>query len=108
MFDLSWSEMFIVAIVGLLVIGPEELPGVIRNCKKVIAKVKSSAKEFTSAITDIDEIDDLKNEANKLNEDMKTIIDLEGNEQPTYDISDLIGKNEQRNNNGTKQDSNKK
>ncbi|PIR38667.1 MAG: twin-arginine translocase subunit TatB [Alphaproteobacteria bacterium CG11_big_fil_rev_8_21_14_0_20_39_49] len=90
MFDLSWSEMFVVAIVGLLVIGPEELPAVVRNCKKVIAKIKNTAKEFTSAITDIDEIDDIKKEAQKLNEDMKTIIDLEGNEQPTYDISDII------------------
>lgn len=90
MFDLSWSEMFIVAIVGLLVIGPEELPSVVRNCKKVISKIKSTAKEFTSAITDIDEIDDIKKEAQKLNDDMKTIIDLEGKEQPTYDISDLI------------------
>lgn len=88
--------MFIVAIVGLLVIGPEELPGVIRNCKKIIKKIKSTTKEFTSAITDIDEIDDLKNEANKLNEDMKTIIDLDGNEQPTYDISDMLVEKEKK------------
>ncbi len=90
MFEFSWPEMLVVALVALLVVGPQELPSVIRNCKKIITKIKSVAKEFTDSITEIDEIKDIKSEAKKLNDDLKVIIDLEGNKQQTYDISDLM------------------
>ena len=90
MFDLSFSEMTLVAVVGLLVIGPKDLPKVITTIKKSLAKLKKLASDFTSSITDIDEISDLKNEAKKLNNEIRTIIDLDGNEQPTYDLSDVM------------------
>ena len=90
MFDFSFSELIIVGVVGLLVIGPDELPSIIKNVRKIIAKVKLLSREFTSAITEGEEFGDLKKEADKINQDLKTIIDLEGNEQPTYDISDVM------------------
>jgi sec-independent protein translocase protein TatB len=93
MFEFSWPEMLVVALVALLVVGPEELPSVIRNCKKIITKIKSVAKEFTDSITEIDEIKDIKSEAKKLNDDLKVMIDLEGNKQQTYDISDIMVEN---------------
>ena len=90
MFDLSFAEITIVAIIALLVIGPKDLPKAISFIKKITAKVKNLTNEFTSSISDIDEISDLKEEANKINKDLKTIIDLDGNEQPTYDLSEII------------------
>ena len=30
MFDVSWGEMIVIGVVALIVIGPKELPGVIR------------------------------------------------------------------------------
>lgn len=80
----------VVGAVGLVVLGPEELPVVIRNCKKIINQVKEIGKEFTDSISQIDEVTDLKAEAKKLNDDLRTIIDLEGNPQQTYDISDIM------------------
>ena len=77
MFDFSWAEIIVVALVGLLLIGPDELPSVIRSCKNVIKKVKEIGSDFTSSILESDEI--------------RTIIDLEGNEQETYDMSDIMG-----------------
>lgn len=104
MFEFSWPEMLVVAVVALLVVGPEELPSVIRNCKKIITKIKSVAKEFTDSITEIDEIKDIKSEAKKLNDDLKIIIDLEGNKQQTYDISDIMDKSkDQKNEQDSKQ-----
>jgi sec-independent protein translocase protein TatB len=99
MFDLSWSELMVVGVVGLVVIGPEELPAIVRNCKKIMAQIKQVSKEFTDSITEMDEFKDLKEEAKKLNEDIKTIVDLDGNVQRTYDISDImpeIEKNKQK------------
>jgi sec-independent protein translocase protein TatB len=90
MFDLSFSELLLVAAVGLLVIGPKDLPKVILTVKKSIAKIKNIARDFTSSLTDIDEISDLKEEVRKINNEMRTIIDLNGNEQETYDLSDVM------------------
>ena len=90
MFDLSWAEISIVALVGLLVLGPKEFAAIVRNCRKIIGKIKNIGQEFTDAITDMDEVKDLKKEAGKVNEDINMIVDLEGKLQKTYDISDFI------------------
>jgi Tat protein translocase TatB subunit len=90
MFGLSWSELVVVAVVGILLIDPKDLPGIIRKFKEIVAQIKQIGHELTSSIKEIDEIKDLKAEVKKLNEDIKTIIDLEGNVQRTYDISDVM------------------
>ncbi|MCE3232677.1 MAG: hypothetical protein K0R98_934 [Rickettsiaceae bacterium] len=95
MFDFSFAELVVVGAVGLLVLGPEELPVVIRNCKKIINQITQVGKEFSNSILEIDEVKDLKNEAKKLNEDIKTIVDLDGQVQRTYDISDIMPELEQ-------------
>ncbi len=40
MFDIGFTELLIVAIVGLLVIGPERLPGAIRTGSAWFARIK--------------------------------------------------------------------
>lgn len=90
MFDLSWAEMAVVMIVGILVIGPKDMPVVIRNIKKFSHKAKEITSEIIKSFDEDESISDLKNEVNKINKDIKTIVDLEGNIQPTYDISDIM------------------
>ncbi|WP_439575247.1 Sec-independent protein translocase protein TatB [Phreatobacter sp.] len=46
MFDFSWSEIALVGIVALLVIGPKELPGVLRGMGQALAKLRSMASDF--------------------------------------------------------------
>lgn len=90
MFDLSLAETSLTLVVALFLIGPEELPGVIRAVRKVTNKSKAMVKEFTDSIMEIEEVGNLKNEVEKLNSDIKRIVDLEGNLQDTYDISDIM------------------
>jgi len=40
MFDIGFTEILLVAIVGLLVVGPERLPEAIRTSSKWLAKLK--------------------------------------------------------------------
>lgn len=40
MFDIGFTEMLLVAIVGLLVVGPERLPEAIRTSARWLAKLK--------------------------------------------------------------------
>jgi len=46
MFDISWSEFAIIAVVALIAIGPKELPGVLRMVGQWMGKARKMAAEF--------------------------------------------------------------
>jgi sec-independent protein translocase protein TatB len=46
MFDIGWSELVVIAIVALIVIGPKELPGVLRMVGQWMGKARKMAAEF--------------------------------------------------------------
>jgi sec-independent protein translocase protein TatB len=46
MFDIGWSELVVIGIVALIVIGPKELPGVLRSMGHWIGKVRRMAADF--------------------------------------------------------------
>ena len=46
MFDIGWGELLVIGIVALVVIGPKELPGVLRGLGQAMAKVRRMASEF--------------------------------------------------------------
>lgn len=53
MFDIGgWEFMFII-ILGIVIIGPKELPGALRNITLWIRKARGLAREFQSGIDDI-------------------------------------------------------
>ena len=48
MFDIGWSELVVIGVVALVVIGPKELPGMLRTVGGAIAKIRRMAGEFQS------------------------------------------------------------
>ena len=46
MFDIGWSELVVIGIVALIVIGPKELPGVLRAVGQWVGKIKRMAGDF--------------------------------------------------------------
>ena len=52
MFDVGWSELVVVGVVALVVIGPKELPGVIRTVGKAVGKLRTMAGEFRGQFDD--------------------------------------------------------
>ncbi|MFZ6764189.1 Sec-independent protein translocase protein TatB [Pseudoroseomonas sp. WGS1072] len=46
MFDLAWSELALIAVVAVVVIGPKDLPEAIRNVAKGVQKLRRMAAEF--------------------------------------------------------------
>ena len=46
MFDIAWSEMVLIGAVALVVIGPKDLPKVLRTVGQTIGKVRRMATEF--------------------------------------------------------------
>ncbi|MEQ9348879.1 MAG: Sec-independent protein translocase protein TatB [Thalassospira sp.] len=63
MFDIGWTEMALVAVVALFVVGPKELPHLLYKLAGYWKKVRGMAREFQSGIDDIireAELDDLR------------------------------------------------
>ncbi len=50
MFGMGWSEMVVVGIVALIVVGPQELPGLFRTVGQFVGKAKGMAREFSRAM----------------------------------------------------------
>lgn len=48
--DFSWSELLVVGIVALVVIGPKDLPGMFRELGRFTAKLRSMGREFSRAM----------------------------------------------------------
>lgn len=90
MFGLSFAETAIIVLVAIVVIGPRELPKVIRAIARTVKQIREIGGEFRKNFDDLAE----EAEINKLRDDlmtpMPTIIDLEGNEQPTYNIAEEL------------------
>lgn len=53
MFDIGWTEMALVAVVALFVVGPKELPHLLYKLAGYWKKVRGMAREFQSGIDDI-------------------------------------------------------
>jgi sec-independent protein translocase protein TatB len=53
MFDIGWSEMAVVALIALLVIGPKELPNTLRMVGRWTRKAKSLTREFRSGFDEM-------------------------------------------------------
>ena len=84
-FGFGYTEMFVIAVVAIIVIGPKDLPRVLRALGKTVAKMRGMAREFQghldSAMKEagIDEVkkefDNLKNSANVIEPVKKTVAD---------------------------------
>jgi sec-independent protein translocase protein TatB len=69
MFELDWGKLVIIGIVALIVIGPKELPTVLRTLAQYMAKVRRMAAEFQGQFKEAlreAEVADLKKTADDL------------------------------------------
>ena len=77
MFDVGFSELFLVAVIGLLILGPEKLPQAAKTVGGWVRKIRTAASNLTSEIERELEVENLKKElANKNEEIMKQASDL--------------------------------
>jgi sec-independent protein translocase protein TatB len=67
--DLSWSHILLVLIVALVVVGPKDLPKLMRTIGQWMGKARQMADQFRKSFDDMTrqaELDDLRNELESL------------------------------------------
>ena len=52
MFDIGWSELVVIGVVALIVIGPKDLPVMFHSLGRITARARGMAREFSSAMED--------------------------------------------------------
>ncbi|GLK63558.1 twin-arginine translocase subunit TatB [Paracoccus kondratievae] len=68
MFDIGWSELLLIGVVALIVIGPEDLPKLFHTLGRLTARARSMAREFSSAMEDAAKSSGLDDAAKTLKE----------------------------------------
>lgn len=53
MFDIGWSEMAVIAVVALIVLGPKELPNALKTAAQWMRTARKLAREFQSGVDQI-------------------------------------------------------
>ena len=86
MLDIGWQEFTLVAFILLIIVGPKDLPKVLKSIFKFIDKIKNYAYDFKSSVNDMNdelELSELRNDVleikkdNTLVETKETIVEAE-------------------------------
>lgn len=65
MFDIGWSELLVIAIVAIIVVGPKDLPRMLRTLGQTLGRLRRMAGEFQGQFNEAlreAELDDVRKE----------------------------------------------
>ncbi|MDO8864181.1 Sec-independent protein translocase protein TatB [Haliea sp. E1-2-M8] len=74
MFDIDFTELVIIAMVGLLVIGPEKLPGAIRTGNAWLHRIKRGFNDIRQEVEQELHNDTVLQELRKTRDEIKTSV----------------------------------
>ena len=72
MLDIGWQEFTLVAFILLIIVGPKDLPKVLKSMFKFIDKIRNYAYDFKSSVNDMNdelELSELRNDVLKIKKD---------------------------------------
>ena len=85
MLDIGWQEFTLVAFILLIIVGPKDLPKVLKSIFKFIDKIKNYAYDFKSSVSEMNdelELSELRKDVLDIKKDnaiikAKTVIEAE-------------------------------
>ena len=85
MLDVGWTELLLIGVVALIVIGPKDLPVMFHSLGRIMARARGMAREFTSAMEDAAK-------ASGLDEATKDLRDIKNLTSPRSMGVDALGR----------------
>ncbi len=82
MFDIDSGKLLIIGVVALVVIGPKELPGVLRQVGSAVSRLRRMASEFQGQFMDAMR----ESELEELRKSVETVADPIGHIDPLSDV----------------------
>jgi len=111
MFDIGWTEITVILVIAIIVIGPKDLPKVLRTVGQWVAKAKAMARDFRGHVDEMireTEIDEVKKQIDSIdkfdaNSALENTIDADGDIREAFDFDDsnTIDSNDQSQNEGS-------
>ena len=86
MFSFGWSEIALTAIIIIIVVGPKEIPNLLKQVGFFSKSIKKISREFKKSLNDIAEESDLKDVKDQISE----IKNIKENLDPTQDIKNEL------------------
>ena len=74
MFSFGWSEIVLTLIIVIIVVGPKEIPNLLKQIGSFSKSIKKISREFKKSLNDLAEESDLKNVQKSIS-DIKDIKD---------------------------------
>lgn len=93
MFDFSLAELLLVIVVGVVFIGPKDLPVVIKAVSKAMRTLRDFSHEVKQAFEDISRESGLQETKQALETEMRLIKGDDGKYYEAYDIKHIEGMN---------------
>jgi len=111
MFDIGWTEITVILVIAIIVIGPKDLPKVLRTVGQWVAKAKAMTRDFRGHVDEMireTEIDEVKKQIDSIdkfdaNSALENTIDADGDIREAFDFDDsnTIDSNDQSQNEGS-------
>ena len=111
MFDIGWTEITVILVIAIIVIGPKDLPKVLRAVGQWVAKAKAMTRDFRGHVDEMireTEIDEVKKQIDSIdkfdaNSALENTIDADGDIREAFDFDDsnTIDSNDQSQNEGS-------
>ena len=97
MLDLAWSEIALIAVVAIVIIGPKDLPEAIRGVAKGVQKLRRMAGEFQQQADELvreAKLDDVRNSIQEVKSTISDIrnFDLKGEIEKAVDSDGTLKK----------------
>lgn len=67
MFDIGMIEMFVIVVMAVIVVGPKDLPKLLRNVGRTISKIRAMGQEFQNSVKQMADEVELEDVTRKLN-----------------------------------------
>ena len=74
MFSLGWMEISIILIITVIVVGPKEIPAVIKFLKSITSGLGKLSREFKSTVNEISHIEEVKDIKKEILDTKESIV----------------------------------